>query len=122
MAGPTTLDRGRAAYLDPGAPTAARVSDLLGRMMLAEKIGQMVQIEVTQVTDTTSGCTSQSGFNLPNPVCEQKIFVDEHAGSILAGGTDIPARAGPATPAWTGPTSTTRCSHTRSATRACTSR
>src|SRR5215813_3013163 len=82
-----TLDRGRAAYLVPGAPIAARVSDLLGRMTLAEKIGQMVQIEVTQVTDTTNACTSQSGFNLPNPVCEQTIFVDDHVGSILAGGT-----------------------------------
>src|SRR6266700_989230 len=28
--------------------------------------------------------------NLPNPVCEQKILIDNHAGSILAGGTDIP--------------------------------
>src|SRR5215813_11105714 len=90
MASSPTLDRGRAAYLVPGAPIAARVSDLLGRMTLAEKIGQMVQIEVTQVTDTTNACTSQSGFNLPNPVCEQTIFVDDHVGSILAGGTDIP--------------------------------
>jgi beta-glucosidase len=59
-------------------------------MTLPEKIGQMVQIEVTQVTDTNPSCTSQGGFNLPNPVCEQKIFVDNHVGSILAGGTDIP--------------------------------
>lgn len=81
---------GRPAYLNPNLPIPARVSDLLGRMTLPEKIGQMVQIEVTQVTDTTSNCTSQGGFNLPNPVCEQKIFVDDHAGSILAGGTDIP--------------------------------
>ena len=59
-------------------------------MTLPEKIGQMVQIEQTQVTDTTNACTSQGGFNLPNPTCEQKIFVDNHVGSILAGGTDIP--------------------------------
>jgi beta-glucosidase len=81
---------GRAAYLDSAAPVQARVADLLGRMTLAEKIGQMVQIEATQVTDTSSNCTSQGGFNLPNPVCEQKIFVDNKVGSILAGGTDIP--------------------------------
>jgi beta-glucosidase len=80
----------RPAYLDARLPIQARVSDLLGRMTLPEKIGQMVQIEATQVTDTTSACTSQSGFNLPNPACEQKIFVDDHVGSILAGGTDIP--------------------------------
>ena len=81
---------GQAAYLTASLPVQARVADLLGRMTLPEKIGQMVQIEATQVTDKTSDCTSQSGFNLPNPTCEQKIFVDDHAGSILAGGTDIP--------------------------------
>src|SRR5580704_2800900 len=81
---------GRPAYTDASLPTQARVGDLLGRMTLPEKIGQMVQIEATQVTDTTSSCTSQGGFNVPNPVCEQKIFVDNHVGSILAGGTDIP--------------------------------
>ena len=59
-------------------------------MTLPEKIGQMVQIEATQVTDTTSNCTSTGGFNMPNPVCEQKIFVTDNVGSILAGGTDIP--------------------------------
>ncbi len=78
------------AYLDSGAPVQARVADLLGRMTLAEKIGQMVQIEQSQVTDTSSNCTSTGGFNLPNPVCEQKIFVTDDVGSILAGGSDIP--------------------------------
>jgi beta-glucosidase len=76
--------------MNAGLPIEARVRDLLGRMTLPEKIGQMVQIEVTQVTDTSNNCTSQGGFNLPNPVCEQKIFVDDNVGSILAGGTDIP--------------------------------
>src|SRR5262245_11703965 len=81
---------GRPAYLNSHLPVQARVADLLGRMTLPEKIGQMVQIEATQVTDTTDNCTSQGGFNMPNPVCEQKIFVDNNVGSILAGGTDIP--------------------------------
>ena len=81
---------GRPAYLNAHLPVQARVSDLLGRMTLPEKIGQMVQIEATQVTDTTNACTSQGGFNMPNPVCEQKIFTDDHVGSILAGGSDIP--------------------------------
>ena len=78
------------AYLNASLPVQARVSNLLGRMTLPEKIGQMVQIEATQVTDKTNACTSQGGFNLPNPTCEQKILVDNHVGSILAGGTDIP--------------------------------
>src|SRR3982074_3346473 len=80
----------QATYLDPHRAGENRGDDLLERMTLAEKIGQMVQIEATQVTDTTNSCTSQGGFNLPNPVCEQKIFIDNHTGSILAGGTDIP--------------------------------
>src|SRR5215472_9304248 len=78
----------RTAAQDP--PVQAKVNKLLAQMTLPEKIGQMVQIEVTQVTDTSNSCTSQGGFNLPNPVCEQKIFVDNNVGSILAGGTDIP--------------------------------
>jgi beta-glucosidase len=39
------------AYLNASVPVQARVSNLLGRMTLPEKIGQMVQIEATQVTD-----------------------------------------------------------------------
>jgi beta-glucosidase len=81
---------GKPAYLNPHLSIQARVADLLGRMTLPEKIGQMVQIEATQVTDKSNDCTSTGGFNLPNPVCEQKIFVDNNVGSILAGGTDIP--------------------------------
>ena len=79
-----------ASYLDQNLPVPARVSDLLGRMTLAEKLGQMVQIEQSQVTDTSSNCTSQGGFNVPNPVCEQKVFVTDNVGSILAGGSDVP--------------------------------
>jgi beta-glucosidase len=81
---------GQPAYLNASAPVPARVSDLLGRMTLPEKIGQMVQIEQSNVTDTTSACTSQGGFNLPNPTCEQQVFVTDNVGSILAGGSDIP--------------------------------
>src|SRR6266568_1175635 len=81
---------GRPAYMNPRLSVQARVADLLGRMTLPEKIGQMVQIEATQVTDSSSNCTSTGGFNMPNPVCEQKIFVTDNVGSILAGGTDIP--------------------------------
>src|SRR5215475_6582926 len=72
----------RPAYLDASQPVQARVNNLLAQMTLPEKIGQMVQIEVTQVTDKSNNCTSQNDFNLPNPVCEQKIFIDNHVGSI----------------------------------------
>ena len=81
---------GRQAYMNPHLPVQARVAGLLGRMTLPEKIGQMVQIEATQVTDKSNSCTSTGGFNLPNPVCEHQIFVNNNVGSILAGGTDVP--------------------------------
>src|SRR5215471_4386827 len=81
---------GQTAYLDQHRSVEDRVSDLLDRMTLSEKIGQMVQIEVTQATDTSNTCTSQGGFNMPNPACEQKIFITNNVGSILAGGTDVP--------------------------------
>src|SRR6266542_212010 len=69
----------RPPYLDPRMPVQARVNDLLARMTLPEKVGQMDQIEVTQVTDLASTCTSQGGFNMPNPACEQKVLIDNHA-------------------------------------------
>src|SRR5690242_16733428 len=90
VSGQPAAATGRPAYLNSHRSGEDRVNDLLDRMTLAEKIGQMVQIEVTQVTDTSNACTSTGGFNLPNPVCEQKIFVTNNVGSILAGGTDIP--------------------------------
>src|SRR5215468_3468192 len=89
-AAPASAAASSRAYLDTSQPVQARVNSLLAQMTLPEKIGQMVQIEVTQVTDKSNNCTSQNDFNLPNPVCEQKIFVDNNVGSILAGGTDIP--------------------------------
>jgi hypothetical protein len=37
-------------YKDPKQPVSVRVKDLLGRMTLAEKIGQMTQIERENAT------------------------------------------------------------------------
>jgi hypothetical protein len=37
-------------YKDPKVPIKARIEDLLGRMTLAEKIGQMSQIERLNAT------------------------------------------------------------------------
>ncbi len=90
LLGPSSTASLRPVFLDRSQSPDSRAADLLARMTLTEKIGQMVQIEVTQVTDTNPTCTSQGGFNMPNPACEQKIFVANAVGSILAGGTDIP--------------------------------
>src|SRR5258708_20664627 len=81
---------GQPAYLDAHRSVGDRAADLLGKMTLPEKVGQMDQIEVVQITDPNSACTTQGAFALPNPACEQKILIDNHAGSLLAGATDTP--------------------------------
>jgi beta-glucosidase len=88
--GGTASASGQPAYVDSHRSVEDRVADLLGRMTLPEKVGQMDQIEVVQVTDPNSGCTSTGAFGVPNPACEQKILIDNHTGSILAGATDTP--------------------------------
>ncbi|SEG85599.1 beta-glucosidase [Thermomonospora echinospora] len=65
-------------YLDPGAPIERRVSDLLGRMTLQEKIGQMTQAERAAVADD------------PTQVAAQRL------GSLLSGGGSVPADNTPA--------------------------
>jgi beta-glucosidase len=59
-------------------------------MTLAEKVGQMDQQLVDNVTDPNSANCNTGNFGMPNPACEQKFFVDQHVGSVLAGGTDNP--------------------------------
>lgn len=39
------LEEGYLKYMDPKQPLKVRINDLLGRMTLAEKLGQMSQIE-----------------------------------------------------------------------------
>ena len=50
----------------------------------------MDQQLVTTLTDTDGDACGDNGFNMPNPTCMQKILIDQHAGSILAGGTNNP--------------------------------
>jgi len=42
------MERASAVYLDPQSPVGARVEDLLGRMTLPEKVGQMLQLDARQ--------------------------------------------------------------------------
>jgi beta-glucosidase len=85
-----------ATYLNANAPTSARVSDLLRRMTLAEKVGQMDQIVVEKLRDSTdpaNGDCSQNSTN-DDPLqtnCLQHVLIDNATGSILSGGTDNPA-------------------------------
>ncbi|XP_074569605.1 uncharacterized protein LOC141826262 [Curcuma longa] len=58
-------------YRDPNQPVEVRVKDLLNRMTLAEKIGQMTQIERNTATE--------------------QVLKDYFIGSILSGGGSVPA-------------------------------
>ena len=64
-------------YEDPSLPVAQRVEDLLGRMTLADKVGQMTQTERFQVFDDES------------PITTYRL------GSILSGGGSTPAENTP---------------------------
>jgi beta-glucosidase len=80
-------------YLDARAPIRSRVHDLLGRMTLAEKIGQMDQIVIGKLKAPTapSNGDCNGGNNDPlQTACLQTVLVDNLTGSILAGGTDNP--------------------------------
>jgi beta-glucosidase len=74
------------AYLSPDAPVAARVADLLHRMTVEEKVGQLEQIAVTRLQG--AGCTWSGGAL--NETCMQQVLRDDAAGSILSGGGMAP--------------------------------
>jgi beta-glucosidase len=80
-------------YKNPNAPIPARVRDLLRRMTLQEKIGQMDQIVVGKLRGPTapanSDCNGGNNDQL-QPVCLQKVLITDKTGSILSGGTDNP--------------------------------
>jgi beta-glucosidase len=89
----STAAPARPAYLDPRAPVPARVADLLRRMTLVEKVGQMDQIVIGKLKAATPPANGDcnGGNNDPlQPVCLQKVLITDHTGSILAGGTDNP--------------------------------
>jgi beta-glucosidase len=83
------------SYLDSHAPVAARVEDLLRRMTLPEKIGQMDQIVTGALRDSTNPadgmCKNSGGNNDPLQTnCLDAVLAKNFTGSILAGGTDNP--------------------------------
>jgi beta-glucosidase len=78
-----------APWLDPHKPIQARVNALLGAMTLPEKVGQMDQQLVDNVTGPSNACGSRGWAQL-NQSCLKTWLVDNHTGSLLAGGTDNP--------------------------------
>ena len=80
---------GQPVYLNSHAGTPARVNDLLHRMTLDEKVGQMDQQLVDNLTGPSGACGSQGWAQL-NESCMKTWLVDNETGSLLAGGTDNP--------------------------------
>lgn len=74
---PTAAAAATLPYENPNLPVPARVADLLGRMTLEEKVGQMTQTERYQV------------FDNPSLITTWKL------GSILSGGGSTPAQNNP---------------------------
>ncbi len=66
-------------YLNANRPISQRVSDLMSRMSLAEKIGQMTQADKSMFTDSTT--TSNTSAN------DLRAWF---LGSVLSGGGDTP--------------------------------
>ena len=79
----------KAPWLDPHKPIQARVNALLGAMTLPEKVGQMDQQLVDNLTGPSSECGGQGWAKL-NQDCMKTWLVDNKTGSLLAGGTDNP--------------------------------
>jgi beta-glucosidase len=79
-------------YTNPSAPIPARVRDLLKRMTLAEKIGQMDQIVVGKLRGTNPPNGECNGGNTDQlqDSCLQKVLIGDKTGSVLSGGTDNP--------------------------------
>ena len=71
-AGPASGQGSTLPYENASLPINQRVNDLLGRMTLAEKVGQMTQTERLQVDENTAPIKNW------------------HLGSILSGGGSVP--------------------------------
>ena len=71
-----TANRAGPAYLDPAQPVPARVADLLGRMTLEDKLGQLAQVDRAALTS-------------PQDIAAYRI------GSVLSGGGSAPANNAP---------------------------
>ena len=71
-------------YLNSALPVADRVADLMSRMSLFDKVGQMTQTNMTVLTNGTT--TNESSYN------GVRVW---RLGSILSGGTDSPTPNSP---------------------------
>ncbi|GLY47209.1 glycoside hydrolase family 3 N-terminal domain-containing protein [Lentzea sp. NBRC 102530] len=104
------MDRDDVPYLDATLPTAERVADLLGRMTLAEKVGQMMQLDSREDLDDhvlrkhvgsilhtspervlrAQDLTTQTRLRVPLLIAEDCI----HGHSFYEGSTIFPTQLG----------------------------
>ncbi len=94
-----TAVSGTRPYLDSRLPVKQRVADLLGRMTLAEKVGQMTQAErgsvesdKTQITSLALGSLLSGGGSVPTPNTPEAWadMVDGYQSHALASRLRIP--------------------------------
>lgn len=78
-------------YLDPTQPVAARVSDLLGRMTLDEKVGQMTLVSVSTLR---GNCQGGATGDLSTS-CMAGILDNDRVGNVLSGGGEAPPQNTP---------------------------
>ncbi|MFB9909265.1 glycoside hydrolase family 3 N-terminal domain-containing protein [Allokutzneria oryzae] len=93
-AGQPPQERSATDHLNAALPIELRVSTLLRRMTLEEKVGQMTQIRVGKLR---GDCDA-----VPGPLredCMKPVLVDAKVGSVLSGGGDFPA-PDPSPKAW----------------------
>ncbi|SMB80289.1 glycoside hydrolase family 3 N-terminal domain-containing protein [Deinococcus hopiensis] len=81
-----------APYLNPALPVEDRVEDLLGRMTLPEKVGQLTQIDVLRLMGQDEWDRGPL-----NPTWMEKILADQHVGSLLSSGGAAPVPNTPET-------------------------
>ncbi|CAI9387103.1 glycoside hydrolase family 3 N-terminal domain-containing protein [Microbacterium sp. T2.11-28] len=106
----TTVDLSTSPYLDPNLPVDDRVADLLGRMTLPEKVGQMLQLDAREDLDEAvlgrhagsilhtspekvlqaAHLTAQTRLRIPLLVAEDCI----HGHSFWEGATIFPTQLG----------------------------
>ena len=74
----------KAPWLDTHKPIRARVNALLGAMTLPEKVGQMDQQLVDDLTDPSSGCGGH-GLGPAEPELHEDVLIDNNT-RLGAGG------------------------------------
>ncbi|HZC12964.1 MAG TPA: glycoside hydrolase family 3 N-terminal domain-containing protein [Thermoleophilaceae bacterium] len=85
--------QGTPAYLDPSLSPEERADDLLPRMSLAEKVGQMTQINATVLQGDPNNPWDRAELN---PAIMEDVFgPDNLTGSILSGGGATPLENSP---------------------------